>query len=176
MVIWVIKIFLYCSSVYSCHLFLISSASVKSIPPVLYCAHLCMKCSFGISYFLEEISNIFHSIVFLNLLYLSLRKAFLSLPAILWNSAFKWVYLSLSSFPFASLLFSAICMPAHTTILPFCISFSWRWSWSLPPVECHEPPSIIFQAFCLSDLIPWIYLSLPLYNCKEFDLGHNWMF
>ena len=31
MVIWVIKIFLYSSSVYSCHLFLISSASVKSI-------------------------------------------------------------------------------------------------------------------------------------------------
>ena len=118
MVIWVIKIFLYCSSVYSCHLFLISSASVKSIPPVIYCAHLCMKCSFGISYFFEEISNIFHSIVFLKLLYLSLRKAFLSLPAILWNSAFKWVYLSLSSFRFASLLFSAICMPAHT---PFCL-------------------------------------------------------
>ena len=32
MVIWVIKIFLYSSSVYSCYLFLISSASVRSIP------------------------------------------------------------------------------------------------------------------------------------------------
>ena len=31
MVIWVIKIFFYSSSVYSCHLFLISSASVRSI-------------------------------------------------------------------------------------------------------------------------------------------------
>ena len=29
--------------------------------------------------------------------------------AILWNSAFKWVYLSFSPLPFASLLFSAIC-------------------------------------------------------------------
>ena len=48
--------FLYCSSVYSCHL-LISSASVRSVPlSVLYCAHLCMKCSLGISNFLEEIS------------------------------------------------------------------------------------------------------------------------
>ena len=28
---------------------------------------------------------------------------------------------------------------------------------------------------CLSDLIPWIYLSLPLYNHKGFDLGHTWM-
>ena len=27
----------------------------------------------------------------------------------------------------------------------------------------------------LSDLIPWIYFSLPLYNCKGFDLGHTWM-
>ena len=27
----------------------------------------------------------------------------------------------------------------------------------------------------LPDLIPWIYLSLPLYNRKGFDLGHTWM-
>ena len=27
----------------------------------------------------------------------------------------------------------------------------------------------------LSDLILWIYLSLPLYNHKGFDLGHTWM-
>ena len=58
-------------------------------------------------------------------------------------------------------------------ILPFCI-FSWGWSWSLPSVQCHKPPSIVLQAFCLLDLIPWIYLSLPLYNHKGFDLGHTW--
>ena len=29
-------------------------------------------------------------------------------------------------------------------------------------------PFIVLQALCLSDLIPWIYLSLPLYNCKVF--------
>ena len=38
----------------------------------------------------------------------SLRKPFLSLLAILWNSAFKWVYLSFSPLLFAS-LFTAIC-------------------------------------------------------------------
>jgi len=32
---------------------------------VLYCAHLCMKSSLGISDFLEEISSLSHSIVFL---------------------------------------------------------------------------------------------------------------
>ena len=37
-------------------------------------------------------------------LHWSLRKAFLSLLAILWNSAFKWVYLSFSPLSLASLL------------------------------------------------------------------------
>ena len=37
------------------------------------------------------------------------RKAFLSVLAILWNFAFKWVYLSFSPLPLPSLLFSAIC-------------------------------------------------------------------
>ena len=49
--------------------------------------------------------------------------------------------------------------PPQTTILPFCISFSWRWSWSLSPVQWHESWSLVLQALCLSDLIPWIYLS-----------------
>ena len=50
--------------------------------------------------------------------------------------------------------------PPQTIILPFCISFSLGWFWSLPPVQCYEPPSIVLHALCLSDLIPWIYLSL----------------
>ena len=58
-----LRSFLYSSSVYFCYLFLVSSASVRSIPfSVLYCAHLCMKCSFGISKFLEEISRLSHPI------------------------------------------------------------------------------------------------------------------
>ena len=74
----------------SCHLFLISSASVRSIS-VLYCAHLCMKCSLCNSNFLEEISVVFPILLFSSIsLHWSLRKAFLSLLAILWNSAFKW--------------------------------------------------------------------------------------
>ena len=51
----------------------------------------------------------------------SLRKAFLSLLAILWNSVFKWVYLSFSSLLFASFLFSAICKASsdnHFAFLP----------------------------------------------------------
>ena len=38
---------------------------LQHVGSVLYCAHLCMKCSLGISKFLEEISGLSHSIVFL---------------------------------------------------------------------------------------------------------------
>ena len=45
---------------------------------------------------------------FLFSLHCSLRKAFLSLLAILWNCAFRWVCLSFSPLPFTCLFFSAI--------------------------------------------------------------------
>ena len=35
--------------------------------------------------------------------------------------------------------------------------------------------SIHSSSGTLSDLIPWIYLSLPLYNLKGVNLGHTWM-
>ena len=67
-----------------------------------------MKCSLGISNFLEETSSLSHSIVFLYFFALITEEGFLISPAILWNSAVKWVYLSFSPLPLASLLFSAI--------------------------------------------------------------------
>jgi len=68
-----------------------------------------MKCPLGISNFLEEISSLSHSVVFSISLHWSLRKVFLSLLAILWNSAFRCLYLSFSPLLFASVLFTAIC-------------------------------------------------------------------
>ena len=75
---------------------------------------------------------------------------------------------------FKSINLPAICKASsdNHAVLHF---FLGGWFWSLPPIQCHEPPSIVHQALCLSDLIPWIYLSLPLYNHKGFDLGHTWM-
>ena len=68
-----------------------------------------MKCSLGIFIFLKR-SLVFPILLFSSIsLHGSLRKAFLSLLAFLWNSAFKWVYLSFSPLSLASLLFSAIC-------------------------------------------------------------------
>ena len=69
-----------------------------------------MKYSLDISNFLEEISIVFPILLFSSIpLHWSLRKAFLSLLAILWNSAFRCLYLSFSHLLLASLLFTAIC-------------------------------------------------------------------
>ena len=71
-------------------------------------------------------------------LHWSLRKAFLFLFAVLWNSAFRWIYLSFSLLPFTSLLFSAICKVSsdyHFACLHFyilgmvLIMASWTMLW-----------------------------------------------
>ena len=83
--------FLY-SSVYSRH-FLISSASVRSIPFLSF-----MVPTFGWNVPLVSLIFLKGSLVFRTLLFScisfhwSMRRTFLSLLAILWNSAFRWVY------------------------------------------------------------------------------------
>jgi len=74
-VILSLKIFLY-SSVYSCHLFLTSSAFVRAVS-LLYCAHLCTKHSLGMANFLEELSSPSHSIAFLYFFALISEEVFL---------------------------------------------------------------------------------------------------
>ena len=105
----------------------------------LYCfcpllCPFCMKCSLGISNFLEEISSLSHSVVFLYFFALITRKSFLSLLAVLWNSAFKWVYLSFSPLLFASRLFTAICKAFSDNHFAFLHFFSMRMV--LIPVSC----------------------------------------
>ena len=74
---WLSRSFLYSSSVYSCHL-LISSASVRSILFLSFLGALfCMKCSPGISNFLEEISSLSHSVVFLYFFALITEEGFI---------------------------------------------------------------------------------------------------
>ena len=53
-----------------------------------------------------------------------LRKIFLSLLAILWNSAFRCLYLSFSPLLFASLLFRAICKAYSDSHFAFLHFFS----------------------------------------------------
>ena len=133
-------------SVYSCHLFLISSASVRSIPFVSFIVPICMKCSLGISNFLEEISSLSHSIVFLYFFALITKKDFLISPCYSLELCIQMGISFLFSFAFHFSSFSAICKASSDNHFAFLYFFSWEWSSSLPPVQCHEPPSIVLQA------------------------------
>ena len=145
MVILVINIFLYSSSVYSCHQILVYSDSIRSIPFL----------SFIVSIFarnVPSVSLIFkRSLVFPILLsssislHWSLLKAFVYLLAVFWT-----LHSDGCIFPFLLclllLVFSQLFQrPPQTTILPFYISFSWGWFWSTPPEQCHKLSSIVLQ-------------------------------
>ena len=98
--------FLYSSSVYSYHLFLISSACVRSIPFLSFIVPIFAWNFPLVSLIFLKRSLVFHILLFSSIsLHWSLKKAFLSLLAILWNSSFRCLYLSFAPLLFASLLF-----------------------------------------------------------------------
>ena len=120
-----------------------------------------MKYSLCISNFLEEIASLSHSIVFSSISLHSLRKTFLSLLAILWNSAFKWVYVSFSPLLLTSLLFSGICKASSDSHFAFFASHD--------PCQFGRPG---FSPFVRK--IPWKKDSYALqYSClkKTMDRG-----
>ena len=132
-----------------------------------------MKYLLGIYNFLEEISSLFHSIVFLYFFALMIEEGF-PISLLFFGTLHSDAYVFPFLICFSLLLFSQLFVRApHTAILPFCIFFSCNRFCPLSPVQCHEPPSIVHQALRLSDLVPQIYFSLPLYNDKGFDLGHT---
>ena len=104
-----------------------------------------MKCSLGISNFLEEIANLHPFCCFPVFLCIAPLTAFLFLLAILGNSAFIWLCLSPFPLPFTSLLFPAICKASSDRHFAFLHFFSWEWFWSLPPVQDYKPPSTVFR-------------------------------
>ena len=107
-------------------------------------------------------------------LHWSLRKASLSLLAILWNSSFKWVYLSYSPLPLTSLLLSAICKASSDDHFAF-LHFFFFGMVLITAFSTVSWTSLRSSSSTLSDLISWIYLSFPLYNHKGFDLSHTWV-
>ena len=165
------KIILYSSSVYSCHLFLISSASVRSVLIVPIFAWNVPLISLN---FLEEISSLSHSVVFLYFFALVTEEGFL-LPflSLLFFGTLHWNgYLSFSPLPFTSLLFSAICKALSDNHFGF-LHFFFLGMVLIPASYTVSQASFHSSSGTLSELIPWIYFSLPLY--KGFDLGHTWM-
>ena len=72
---------LYSFSVYSCYLFLVSSASVRSIPFLSFIEPIfAWNVPFGVFNFLKEISSLTHSIVFLCFFALITEEGFLISP------------------------------------------------------------------------------------------------
>ena len=90
---------------YSCYLFLIFSASFRSLLFLSFIVPIFAWNVPLVSLIFLKRSLVFPILLFSSIsLHWSSRKAFLSLLAVLWNSAFRWVYLSLSPLPFDSFL------------------------------------------------------------------------
>ena len=115
-----------------------------------------MKCSLLSLIFLKR-CLVFPILLFSSIsLHWSLKKAFLSLLAILWNSAFRCLYLSFSPLLFASLLFTAICKASPDSHFAFFHFFSMGMV--LIPVSCTmSQTSFHSSSGTLSDQIPYEY-------------------
>ena len=161
---------------YSFHLFLVSSASTRSLPFMSFIVPI-----FGQN--VPLISPIFlkRSLVFLLLLFsssfihCSLKKAFLSHCAVLWKSLFSWIYLSLYLLLSCSVLSLAICKAAPDNHFASCFSFSLGWFCSLLHVQYYRSLSIVLQPHRFQVLMPWIYSLPPLHIHRGFDLNCTWL-
>ena len=144
-VIWVMKIFfLYSSSVYSYHLVLILSASVRSIP---FWSFLVPIFTWNISLvsliFLER-NLVFSILLFPSVsLHWSLRKAFFVSPCYSLELCFQMGISFLFSLePFTSLLYSAVCKTSSDNHFAFLHFFFLEMI--LIPASCTM--SIVLQA------------------------------
>ena len=78
-----------------------------------------MKCSLGVSNFLEESPNLSHSVVFLYFFALITEESFLISPCYSLELCIQWIYLSFSPLLFTSLLFIAICKASSDSHFAF---------------------------------------------------------
>jgi len=143
-----LRSFLYSFSVCSCHLFLVSSASVRSLPLLSFMVPIFAWIVPLLSLiFLKRSLNFSHSIVFPLFVcsdHLG-RLCYLSLPF------FETLHSDECIFPFLLclyLLFSAICKASSDNHFAFLHFFFLGWFWSLPPIQRHEPPSVVLQVLC----------------------------
>ena len=176
MVFWVIKI-LFCIVLLCvfCHLFLVSSASVRSIP-FLY---------FILAIFAWYVPLV--SLIFLKRSRFSPRLLFSSISLLDHLGRLSYLCLlffgTLHSdgciFPFllclSLLFFSVICKASSDSYFAFLHFFFFGMVLVTTSCTMLWTLSIVLQPLCLQELIPWIYSSPSLCNHKGFDLGHTWM-
>ena len=147
---------------YSCHFFLISSAAVRSIQFLSFIEPINAWNIPLVSLILLKRYLVFPILLFSSIsFHWSLRKAFLSLLAFLWNSAFRWVYLSFSPLPLASLVFSAICEASSDNHFAFLYFFFLGMVLITPSCTMSET-FVHSSSWTVSGLIPWICWSPPL--------------
>ena len=137
MIICVVKLslFFFFLQFSCCHLFLISSASVRSTPFLSFIEPVFVWNILLVSLVYLKRSLFFPILLFSSLsLHWLLREAFLYLLAILWNSEFRCLYLSFSPLPFTSLLFTAVCKASSDSHVAFLHFFFLGMF--LIPVSC----------------------------------------
>jgi len=112
---------------YSFYVFLsplLSSASIRSTPFLSFIVPIFAWNVPLVSLIFVKISLVFPILLFSSIsLHWSLRKAFLSLLTIFWNSAFRWAYLSFSPLPLPSLLFSVNVCSLFISVFVNCVFF-----------------------------------------------------
>ena len=135
---------------------LLSTASFRSIPFLSFIEPIfAWNVPFVALIFLKR-SLVFPILLFSSIsLHWSLRKAFLSLLTILWNFAFRCLYLSFPPLLFASFLFTAICKASSDGHFAFLHWFSMGMvlipvSYTMSWTSVHSSSSTL----CLSDLVP----------------------
>ena len=155
-----------------------------------------MKCSLGISNFLEESSSLSQSVLFLYFFALIAEEGFLISSC---YSLELCIQMLLSFLLCISLLFFSqlFVRPPQTAILFFCIYFPWGWSWSLFPVQCYfANKDLSSQSYGFFSSHVWMWeldykeswapkklektLESPL-DCKEMQAVHpkgnqSWIF
>jgi len=166
------KIFLYSSSVYSCHL-LISSDSVRSIQFLSFIVPI-----FAWNVPLVSLIFLKRPLVFPILSFFSISfqwsRGRLSYLSLLFSRTLHWNGYTFPLLCLELLFFSQLFVRRpQTTILPFCISFSWAMV--LITASCAMlQTSVHSSSGTLSDLISRICLLLPVVNHMGFDLSHTW--
>ena len=130
-----------------------------------------MKYSLGISNFLEEISSLSHSIVFLSFFAFIAEEDFFISPCSSWELYIQMGTFSFSPLPFAS-LFSAVCKASldnHFAFLNlfFLVMVLITASCTMSGTSIHSSSGTLSIR---SNLLN--HLSLPVYNHKGVDLSH----
>ena len=116
--------------------------------------------------FLKEISSLSHTIVFLYFFALITEEGFLISHCYSLELCIKGVYFSFSSLPFTSFLFSAICKASSDNHFAFLHLFFLGMVLIIAFCTMSRT-SVHSSSGTLSDLIPWISLSLPCITVRD---------